>query len=440
MRIGLIIIGHRDYPNEVGARMAALAAESLRGGGVEVVMQARACVEPWEAGEAARNLAAEGVDGVIIFLGTWIEAPVAVAAIREVEHLPLLLWGFPMYEEDGRRESTGSSVAYAVVKAALDRAGRPYKGLLGAVDDEGALQQALSFCRAAHAAGRLKRTRLGLVGYASMGMYSATFDHVLLRFLIGPEVEQADSYSIFRRAESFERKECLAVIERLRQMAFIAPEVNEEELLTAARLYLALKSWAEERRLDAVCVKCQYEFSQEYGMVACVPLSLLAEDGVVTACEGDVLLTVSMAILHYLTEQAIYYGDALDYVRNKVYLSSCGFVPYSLADPADEAFIRPTAHPGFKGILNSFPLKPGRVTFLRLAEGRGDYFFTYGTGAGLPSTRRQGWAPAIDVQLDGDVNVFIEKLTTQHYPLAYGDLSAEIEDLAWIVGIPACRI
>jgi L-fucose isomerase-like protein len=345
-----------------------------------------------------------------------------------------------MFERDGMRDSTGSSVGWAVVKAALDRAGVSYKGILGPLEDEETIAAAASFCRAATTASQLRRSRIGLVGYASMGMYSATFDHVLLRFRIGPEVEHADAYSIIRRAEALSTEDAAPVIERLKRRARLGPNVRQEQLDKAARVYLALKGWCEARHLDAVAFKCQYEFSQEYGMVGCVPLALLTEDGIATSCEGDVMLALSMLTLHLLTGQEIYYGDVLDWSAERIYLSSCGLIPYETASAPEEIEIIDFPHPGFEGLCNSFTMRPGRMTWLRFAESVGGHFLDYGTGTAHLAERRQGWAPAVELELDGDVDAFIQSLTTQHYAVCYGDLATELEDLARILGVPARRI
>ena len=440
-KIGFLVIGHPDYPNDVALSFADGGVEGLRQEGVDVAYVRDALAQPWDADAAARRLLREhDLDGVIIFIGTWIEAPVAVAAIRVLEHVPLAVWGYPMFEQDGMRDSTGSSVGWAVVKAALDRVEIPYKSILGPVDDVDTRSCAVSFCRAASTTTRLRRSRIGLVGYASMGMYSATFDHLLLRFRVGPEVEHADAYSIVRRADALDTADAAPVVARLKAKCRIGPDVREEQLEKAARVYLALKAWCDERHLDAVAFKCQYEFSQEYGMVGCVPLALLTQDGIATSCEGDVMLALSMLTLHYLSGQEIYYGDVLDWVGQRVYLSSCGFIPFETASAPEEIEIRDFPHPGFEGLCNSFTMKPGRMTWLRFAESVGGHFMDYGTGTAHRAERRQGWAPAVDLELDGDVDELIASLTTQHYTVCYGDFSTELENVARILRIPARRI
>jgi len=442
-KLAFLIIGHPDYPNDVAQPIAARCVERLRAEGVTVAFDDQPAVLPWEAARHAREALKREVDGVFLFLGTWIEGPTALAAIREFEHLPFAVWAFPMFEQGGRRESTGSFVSYAVLHGALERMGYRAKWLLGMPEHDETVASAVAFAHAAHAVERLKRARVGLIGYAAMGMYPGTFDHALLRRHIGPEVEQWDTYSLVHGAEYVAQREperIAGVVAELRRLASIAEGVSDADLAKAAGLALALQDLAAERRLDAVNVKCQYELSQQYRMTACLPTSLLADRGVVASCEGDVLVTVTQLLLAAVTDQVTSYGDILDLQRKRMLLSSCGFAPFSLADDPAGRCIRPFTHPGFSGLMSSLVLRRGQVTFARLVEGRGDYRLLYGTGTGVETELRQGCFPALQVELDGDPDRLLSTLASQHLALCYGDITESLEDVCRWWGVEAVRV
>ena len=435
-RIGLLAIGHPDYQNDIGAHFASEAAERLRERGVDVVFDGIEYTGAVAASDAARALIKQDIDGVILWLGTWIECSTATAAVREFEHLPFAIWGFSMFPWEGKRESTGSFVAACVLKGALDRMDYRYKFLIGLPEDEATVAKATAFCQAAHAVQRLKRTRLGLIGYAAMAMYPGTFDHALLRRFIGPEVVQMDTYSLIRRMEHVEAAQVDRVEQQLRDIADIT--VADERLTLASRMAAALQEIAAEQQLNAMNVKCQYELSQEFGMTACVPLSVLAEARIVAGCEGDAMVTATQCLLHYLSGQVVNYGDILDLQGSQALFSSCGFAPPSLAH--EKPCICELGHPGFDGIICSFTLKRGPVTFARLVEGRGDYRLNYGTGVGVETALRQGRFPALEVQLDGSPEKLMETMASQHFALCYGDYTEAIEDTCRALGIEAVRI
>lgn len=439
-KIGFVNICHEDYISDAAVKMADKAVEGIKRSGIEVYQIKNPVVDSITAEKAGRELVRNEVEGVVIFLGTWIECPSAMSVIREVEHLPICLWGFPMFMENGNLASTGSYVSFAMFKGTMDRIQYRYKPVLGLPDDTVTLAKIISFCKAASCSEKLKRSRIGLVGYTSMSIYPGTFDHVFLRVKIGPEVEQLDSYTLIREAESVDINECADALGFIKGVAKIRNDVTEEDLMKVSRLIVALKRITSGKNLKSINVKCQYEFSKEYKMVMCVPLSVLAEFGIVSSCEGDMLNTVSMVILNYLSGKVVTYGDVINHEGNVVKLSSCGFVPYSFGEDGKREIRRFLPHPGFSGVQNSFVLKPGKVTVMRLVEDKCDYHIVYLTGEGLETELRQGYMPALDVKLDGDMGRFIQNYSGQHYAICYGDLSEEIEDLANILGIRAVRI
>jgi len=439
-QIGFVNVCHMDYVCNAALEMADRTVEALRGKGIDICQVKAPVIDSLGAERAGRELLKNEVEGVVMFLGTWIECPVAMSVVREVEHLPMCLWGFPMFMENGILSSTGSYVSYAMFKGTMDRVQYKYKPILGLPDDVSTLNEAISFCKAASCAERLKRTRIGLVGYTSMSIYPGTFDHVFLRVKIGPEVEQLDSYTLINMAEAIEQSGYQDILNYLKSTARISEDVGEDDLIKVSKLCAALKDFSKERRLSAVNVKCQYEFSKEYKMVMCVPLSALAEFGIVSSCEGDMLNTVSMAILNYLSGEVVTYGDAINHEGNVIKFSSCGFIPFSVGAEGKKEIRKFMPHPGFNGIQNSFVMKPGHVTVMRLVEDRCDYHIVYATGEGLNTELRQGYMPALDIRFDGDVRKFIDNYSGQHYAICYGDLSLKLEDLARILGIKAIKV
>ncbi len=264
-KIGLIAAAHPDYIADGHARnFASRAAEELRKGGVTVVYAGAPVTDAAAALDAALAVLREDCDGVILFFASWMECPTAMAALTELRHLPLMLWGVPMWRSEGREMSTGSYVSYAMFRGTAERVGLRFSEVLGMPEGE-AVREALLFCRAAGAVKRLRRAKIGLVGYTSMSIYTGTFDHVLLRWKIGPEVEQSDSYSLIRRAEHFSIGQKREAEVLLRNEARCDDDIPPAMLEKAMGLYLAVEELKTERGYDAVNVKCQYEFSKEYG-------------------------------------------------------------------------------------------------------------------------------------------------------------------------------
>lgn len=469
-RIGLLLLGHPDYQNDIALHFASQGAEVLRHSGLDVVFDHTAHVKPLTAATAARQLLKQDVEGVMILPGTWLEGDVATASIREIEHLPFALWGLPMFEapsawcgrparseaekqteaqarvtpapratgEQGQRESTGSFVAVCSLKGPLSRMGYAFKSIIGLPDDAETLSSLTDWAYAAHASERLKRLRAGLIGYSAMHIYAGMFDHVLLRRHIGPEIVHLDTYTLIREAERVFPESVEALAARVKGLASV--EASDERLRKACRLGVALQNLVEKHHLDALTVKCQYELSQEYGMTPCLPMALLANEGLVASCEGDVMVLVTQALLRLLTGQVAPYGDILDLQGDTMLLSSCGFAPFSLAHESDSCRVCEFGHPGFDGLICSFTLKRGPVTIARLSEGVGAYKLLYATGTGVETDLRQGRFPALKIKLDGDPQALLENLASQHFALCYGDQTERLEDWCRIARVQALRV
>ena len=437
---GVIWIGHADYLDANTDSIIAEVRDSLKTlPYVQVDEKPVVATTDEQAVEAARRIMDNHMSGAIIVLATWVECNVVMSAIKELRGLPVLFWAFPLETVNGIRQSTGSYVSGTMVNGFVQRLQLKSQVLLGSWRDEKILKSLECFLRSAYAINTLFYSKIGLFGYTSMSIYTGTFDHVLMRYLIGPEVEQMDSYSLIRAAEAVPQETVNAAIEKLKINAPIMDDVSAEKLYKTMALYVALKNFCNERKWASVNVKCQYEFSKEYKVVPCVALSLLAEDGVVSSCEGDMLVTVSQLILNALTGCVSTYGDALSQEGNVIKFSPCGFMPFSLA--AEGVRVQKfMEHPGFSGIQVCGVMRPQRVTFLRLVEDIGGYHLVYGTGTGLPTEPRGGCMPALDVELDGDVNELCRQYAGQHYALVYGDWSQEISAFATLMGIESRRI
>lgn len=439
-KIGFIALAHPDYISDGRAEgFADKAVGMLEDNGYKAVYSGRLACDTGKALEDALEILRSDVCGAVLFLASWMECPVAMTAVKELGGMPLFLWGFPMWEENGREMSTGSYVSHAMFRGVLSRIGIGFSEAIGMPGDPETDAAVLSFCRAAYAKKRLSRARVGLVGYTSMSIYTGTFDHVLMRHMIGPEIIQSDSYSLIRSAEGTSEDERRAALDSLRSVAEISDSISPAMLDKAMGLYLAIEALKNGQELDALNCKCQYEFSKEYGMTLCVPLSMAASEKFVTSCEGDILCTVSMLILNYLTGQTIAYGDAINHKGNVLKLSPCGFMPYKLSAGVREVrnFMEGV---GFTGIQNSFTMKPGRVTLLRLVEDVGGYHFLCTTGDGLAGTKlRQGCMPALDVIPDCDTDELARHYAGQHFALCYGDAAEDISRLAGMLGI-GCTI
>jgi L-fucose isomerase-like protein len=434
-RLACVPFGYPDYPRDDLARMSAASGDALERMGVDVVRVPPVIVAD-DVEPARRVLRSETYDAIVPVLISWVEAPLLIATLRPFRTRPLLLWSHTTYMDGDSRITLGALPAAGVIRETLEEMGFRFRFVYGMPGEPGLADRFLPFAQAAATAESLTHARVGLFGYASMGMYTGTIDHTQLRSQVGPEIDHLDQYVIVERFNKLTDDDVRGLFPRTESWV-LSPAATSADLVRVFRMYAAIKALAQEYRYDALTIKCQYELSRMFGLAPCMPLSLLGDEMVVS-CEGDIPLVVSQLILHYLTGETTSYGDFHNVTEREILLAACGFAPLSYA--AGRPIVnKHTAL--YEGLLNSSPYKEGTVTVARLgARGSGGGFKMHiagGKAVPPPPFHEVGCPPYAytSVELDGDTDEFVQNLFSQHYAIAYGDVRAALHELCWMLDI-----
>lgn len=143
-------------------------------------------------------------------------------------------------------------------------------------------------------------------------------------------------------------------------------ELPEKHKLKTAKLGAYLLNWIEENDLDTLSFQCWPEIEEYYGISPCGAMSILSELHIPSACESDVMGSISMYALQLAEGQpaAIIdlnnnYGDEKD----KFVAFHCSNFPPSCFEGPCEL--------GYHSIQEAYgacngKIKPGPVTLLRI--------------------------------------------------------------------------
>jgi L-fucose isomerase-like protein len=439
-KVLLVPFGDRYYPLEILNGFIEKAKVMLQELGVELLVAPTVNVIA-DAPAAARFAEAACADLTVGLIVSWMEPPNFFAALDPVLHKPLLLWSLVMYpsqEEPGKMLTLGGFVAAATLRETLEEMGIKHKFIWGMPDDPKTKAAVASYAKVAHARRRLRETRVGLFGYASLGIYTATFDPVSLRRQIGPEIHHLDQWLLIKKMEEISDDEAGRFADELERDWKLGPNVTREELLKAGRMATALRYLVKENQLDAINLKCHYELSEIYQFTGCVPISVLSKD-MVCSCEGDMFASMTQLMLHYLTGNQTVYGDIHQvYAPNRLTIACCGFNPIGMCDPKCRMISRWASD--FQGIMNSSPYKADeRVTLARLAAKGDEYKLHLTTGKTVKTSNWQEIncppPPATDVILDDDAVWFARTISSNHYGMVFGDVRQEMIDLCNLLDV-----
>ncbi len=433
----VIPFAYPDYPPQDVQRQIEASLQALGAAGLNVISSSPV-MRPADVAPALQVLRTAAYDAIIALVVSWVEAPLFVATLRPFFSEPLLLWSHTIFSENGVGLTLGALPAAGVLRETLEEMEARFAFVYGMPEEAALMASIRTFVRAAAARRKLAEARIGLLGYASMGMYTGTIDHTQLRRQLGPEIDHLDQYEVVVRYEKIGDQEVEGWLKEAEHWQW-GEGVSPADLRKAFRMALAIEQIAQERDWDALTVKCQYELSRTFGLAPCLPLSILGDRHVVS-CEGDLPLVVSQLILHYLTGEPTSYGDLHNVTPTHILLGACGFAPLGYAAAAP-VINKHTAL--YEGLLNSSPYKPGRVTLLRLGARRGRFKLHVAAGdAELPPPFHEVGCPTypfVNLALDGNVADFMQHVPSQHYAIAYGDVREEIAILCRLLDLELIR-
>lgn len=438
-RAVLVPFGYPGYPAELLSRFTNESKELVESLGIDVVASP-IFVAPREDLQNVKSVIEENstADFFIPLILCWLEAPNVLDALQEVLHKPLLLWSHTMWKDEGSDEllTLGPIPGAAVIRQTFEELGLNFKFIYGMPNEEKLKNAIALYAKAAFTKNMLAHTRIGLLGYLSMGMYTGAFDHLPLREKLGTEVDQWDQYVIIEKIENMEDERVESLLSKAKSEWNIADAVTDNDLKTTLKMYVALKELALENRWDSVTVKCQYELSKHYKMTPCVPLSMLGNE-LTCSCEGDIPLMISQLISYYLSGKIVAYGDIHTVMERSILLGACGFAPFGLGDgkpSVDKTEVL------YEGVANCTIYQEGLVTISRLGYTRDRGFKMHmaaGTAQKPPKFREVGCLtyPSMEVVLDGDCELFAQQLPSQHYAIVYGDIREQIAETCRMLDI-----
>jgi len=263
---------------------------------------------------------------------------------------------------------------------------------------------------------------------------------------LGITIKKLELEDVFRSALEIPDEEVAPYVEAIRQKVNGIDNIPIIQVYKFAKMKRVIQEEARRVRATAAAIRCWPEFFTEFGAAACSVVSALTDDGIMTACESDILGSLSMDVLSKLSEAPAYLGDLVevDDQENALVFWHCGAGAFSLARgySGPEAGVHPNRR---QGLTLEFGLKPGPVTVLRIGEdGRGGVRALIAEGEMLDRAQRfLGTCGVMRLYGEGDTTKRVKRIVElgfePHYALAYGHFGCELERLCALIGVPVTR-
>jgi L-fucose isomerase-like protein len=348
--------------------------------------------------------------------------------LREECRVPVILWARPGME-------TGALCGIQQLGFILKQLGVPSCFLFDEPGDRTSMDRAWQFAQAAALRSYLRRARIGHLGHRVEGMTETAAHELALKRVFGPRIVGIDSHIFLERVARADLALASTAWQALKSRAGRVT-ATEEAGVEALQVYAVLRDVIDELGLAAVAVGC---YPHLMGRV-CLSGSLLGEQGISMACEGDVNGALGMIMLTRLTGEGIapHNTDLLDPIpgENAIVYSHCGSGCFALAASPESITLGPVRLMD-RGVCSLYPAKPGPVTLVNIVASMSAYRMAVLYGEAIETGMIFPGNP-LRVRFQSDYREILAWIAREglghHWMAGYGDVRVPLADLSQMIG------
>ncbi|GAF80019.1 unnamed protein product, partial [marine sediment metagenome] len=178
-----------------------------------------------------------------------------------------------------------------------------YGFVFGGLVSPTAMNEIEEYARAARAVKKLAKSRIAIFPHRSSAvpMYDTFPDETMMIAQTGVGIIYLYIQQLLDAMKEVSDKDTAALTEELYDKYEVI-EPPKEEVILAARQAIALERVVRENNLDALAIDTGPGMIPYTGMIPCVGMARLIDQGIVVAGEGDLSVSVSGIILQELAE------------------------------------------------------------------------------------------------------------------------------------------
>jgi L-arabinose isomerase len=325
---------------------------------------------------------AQDVDALLVVLLTYSPSQLALPALKRTR-LPIVVWNTQELLAVDDHFAVPAMMANHGVHGTQDlcnvlvRSGVDFEYVTSHISDKGATDPLADFFRAAAAVGRLRKARIGLIGYPFPSMGDFALDTTHLAATLGCQSVNVPVEEYINRAAGAKPKAVTELLSIYRKSYDVAPAITDKDLEATARVEAALRGIVCDHGLDALA----YQFTafgddERTPTVPFVAASRLMAEGIGFGGEGDLIAAAGATFLNWLNPPASFSEIfTIDFEGNSVFMSHMGEANVAMARSdrkvrmvAREAPITRTRC-GQLALLTSFEPGPATLMALTLVAG-----------------------------------------------------------------------
>jgi len=444
IRAAFVGFGEINSPQELIKNMCLEAKEEIESLDIEVITTGYVIddLKGEDAKRAIKDLKKENFDSLILCLAGWIPSYTVIAITEAFKDKPMILWGLAGEIKDNRVVTPAPQAGTTALRQVFQDLGYKFKYVYNIIGKPSPLNKIKSFLVAATAVRKLRQSKVGMMGFRDMKLYNTLYEGLSLKKNIGTEIEYFEMLEVVQLSEKVKDIEIQEILEKIKREWDFEEEADEDFLRKGIVYYLAIKNIAEKNNFDAVSLKDVDGFKKILSFPPAMIFMLLSDElKLCTIPENDSMGAVTQLVVKHLTGQCAAYLEFYEFFENSVLMGVPDYVPSEVIDGRIK--VKPAAFGNISGgLLNISTMKTGNITLARLSN-KGDYYSMHiCTGEGkLRAWEEAGWdypapqLPSLEVFLDIPVDDFVQKVSGQHYIIAYGDHTDSLKDFCYLNNI-----
>ncbi len=442
LRAGYVAFGTAFYEPKNLKEISARAEKQLTDAGFSLVRTDPVYGEGDEVQRAIRELKSGDFDFLIANIINWVDYRGVTRVLLEFRDKPIVLYSFGGFTEGDTLISPAGGAGSTSLRFPMERWGFKFKYLFNGPDKPMDIEGIRSFGIAATVAQKLRYSRVGMVGYNDMGLYSTGYNPTTMRDKLGVEIESVDMLQLERKMEALDPQRVKKEIaEVTKDWEYPKGEPKESVVERHVRMYMATVDICKEKDFSAFSYKCVDGISLEMNAVHSVPSSLVATAGYPYVDENDLGNLVAELILKYISDKPATFLEHYEHDEDWILLGVDGFIPHQMIDGKPQ--IKDISTVLLDGLAHCSKMQTGRLTMACLSEVGDGYRMHVVTGEGKepPQWVEMGvplpsW-PSVKFYPDGTVRSILDHVQSQHFGAVYGSYVQELRDICYLLDIEA---
>jgi len=457
LKIAMVGLSQLSFAGDKEGRYHKTADDLTRflvGLDAELYVYREQVIVPDDAYKALREIKAQEPDFLLVQCTSFSAG--LLAQIFAKSGYPIGFWAIP---EDGvsgamlYNSFCSINMYGAIVRSYYPTERIPIKWFFGEVGDELFAPRMTITVNALRAIKAMNHSRVALIGGIAPGFNDLYFDErkLLARFP-GMQFNRLHEFNeIADRARAYSDQEVADMANAYDAAATQGVDKRSmKHHMTNVRFLKAYRDFLAEYHYDALAVSCWPKFQSEFDYSICSVVGQLNDEGVPTACEGDVPSAVSMLLLKNITRKDTTLMDmsSFDEKDDTVLLWHCGPAAKCFARNGYELGVNYSGKAHIKGqppvgcgVTRDMVFKPMDATIGHIA-GESDQLLVAG-GHFIEQDKpsfcgSRGWLGNLSIAGEklgarDFISTILDKGLSHHYPVAQGDVQNELMETAcWL--------